>query len=103
MVLEISYGLGAAAFVILTVLAVLNRRPTGMGQFGAGLFDVTAIWAGPEARHGRMLPGVPRSIGGFRGWLWLQYLALVLMTPERRGGRHSAAFYRLFVPALGPL
>lgn len=103
MVLEISYGLGAAAFVILTVLTVLNRRPTGMGRFAVALFAVTAIWAFTEASPSWMLPGLTHAIGGLRSWLWLQFLALVLMTAERRGGHGSAAFYRIFVPALGAL
>src|SRR4029079_8521653 len=34
---------------------------------------------------------------------WVQFIATVLMTAERRGGHRSAAFYRLFVPALGVL
>ena len=103
MVLEISYGLGAAAFLILTVLTVLNRRPTGMGRFAVALFAVTAIWAFTEANPSWMQPGVTHIVGGFRGWLWLQFIAVVLMAAERRGGHRSAGFYRIFVPALGIL
>src|ERR1043166_5129153 len=103
MVLEISYGLGSAAFVILTVLTVLNRRPTGLGRFAVALFAVTALWAFTEASPSWMLPGITHTIGGFRSWLWLQFIAVVLMTAERRGGHRSATFYRIFVPALGVL
>jgi len=101
MVLEISYGLGCAAFVILTVLTVLNRKPAGMGRFAVALFAVTAVWAFAEASHSWMLPGLTHVLGGFRSWLWLQFIATVLMTAERRGAHHTAAFYRIFVPALG--
>jgi hypothetical protein len=30
-----------------------------------------------------MLPGLTHAIGGFRSWLWLQFIATVLMTAER--------------------
>src|SRR5690348_5922753 len=101
MVLEISYGVGSAAFLILTVLTLLNRRPTGMGRFAVALFAFTALWAFTEATPIWMLPGFTHMIGGLRSWLWVQFIAVVLMTAERRGGHRSAAFYRIFVPGLG--
>ena len=103
MVLEVSYGLGCAAFLILTTLTLLNRPPAGMGRFAVALFAVTSVWSFSAAVQASWMPGLTHVIEGLRSWMWLQFLAWVLMAAEKRGGHRSALLYRVIVPALGVL
>src|SRR5258706_12174573 len=103
MVLAVSYGLGGAAFLVLIALTLLNRRPAGIGLFAIAVFAVTALWAFASSVQIWWMPGISHALEPLRSWIWLQFLASVLMVAERRGGQRSAAFYRLFIPALGAL
>ena len=101
MVLEVGYGLGSAAFLILTALTLLNRRPSGLGLFAVIVFATTALWALSAALQTWWMPGLTHALEGVRSWIWLQFMASVLMTAEKRAGRHSAMFFRLAIPAIG--
>src|SRR5215467_14107130 len=104
MVLEVGYGLGSAAFLILTALTLLNRRPSGMGLFAVIVFATTAIWALSASVQSWWMPGVTHTLEGVRSWIWLQFMASVLMAAERRlPGRGSAKLFRFGIPALGLL
>ena len=103
MVLEVAYGLGCAAFLVLTALTLLNRRPEGIGLFAVVVFAVTALWAFAEANQAHWMPGVAHTLGSVRSWIWLQFLASVLMVAQRRGGGRTGLFYRLTIPAIGLL
>jgi putative PEP-CTERM system histidine kinase len=103
MVLAVTYGLGGAAFLVLIALTLLNRRPAGIGLFAIMVFAVTALWAFASSVQIWWMPGLAHALEPLRSWIWLQFLASVLMVAERRGGQRSATFYRLFIPALGAL
>src|SRR5258707_15422702 len=103
MVLAVSYGLGGAAFLVLIALTLLNRRPAGIGLFAIAVFAVTALWAFASSVQIWWMPGISHALEPLRSWIWLQFLASVLMVAERRGGQRSAAFFRLFISALGAL
>jgi len=102
MVLEVGYGLGSAAFLILTALTLLNRRPAGMGLFAVIVFVTTAVWALSASLQALWLPGLAHTLEGVRSWIWLQFMASVLMAAEKRvPGRSSTMVFRLGIPALG--
>jgi putative PEP-CTERM system histidine kinase len=103
MVLAVTYGLGGAAFLVLIALTLLNRRPAGIGLFAVMVFAVTALWAFAASVQIWWMPGVAHALEPLRSWIWLQFLASVLMVAQSRGGQRSATFYRLFIPALGAL
>ena len=103
MVLAVSYGLGGAAFLVLIALTLLNRRPQGIGLFAIMVFAVTALWAFASSIQTWWMPGISHALEPLRSWIWLQFLASVLMIAQQRGGQRSATFYRLFIPALGAL
>ena len=101
MVLEVTYGLGCAAFLILIALTLLNRWPEGIGLLAIAVFAVTALWALSAAIQAWWMPGLTHALESLRSWIWLQFLASVLMMAEKRGGQRSTTFYRVVVPALG--
>jgi putative PEP-CTERM system histidine kinase len=102
MVLEVGYGLGSAAFLILTALTLLNRRPSGMGLFAVLVFATTALWALSASLQSWWMPGLTHVLEGVRSWMWLQFMASVLMAAEKRvPGRGSAKVFRFGIPALG--
>src|SRR5258708_31553722 len=101
MVLEVGYGLGSAAFLILTALTLLNRRPSGMGLFAVIVFATTSLWALSASIQAWWMPGLTHVLEGARTWIWLQFMASVLMVAEKRAGHRSVLFYRLAIPALG--
>ncbi len=103
MVLAVSYGLGGAAFLVLIALTLLNRRPAGIGLFAIAVFAVTALWAFAAGVQIWWMPGFAHALEPLRSWIWLQFLASVLMLAQQRGGQRSATFYRLFIPAIGAL
>src|SRR5215467_4368856 len=104
MVLEVGYGLGSAAFLILTALTLLNRRPSGMGLFAVIVFATTAVWALFASLQVWWLPGLAHTLESVRSWIWLQFMASVLMAAERRvPGRRSTILFRLGIPTLGLL
>ena len=103
MVLAVTYGLGGAAFLVLIALTLLNRRPAGIGLFAIMVFAMTALWAFAASVQLWWMPGVAHALEPLRSWIWLQFLASVLMVAQRRGGQRSATFYRLFIPAIGAL
>src|SRR4029077_6106298 len=103
MVLAVTYGLGGAAFLVLIALTLLNRRPAGIGLFAIAVFAVTALWAFAAAIQIWWMPGLAHALEPLRSWIWLQFLASVLMMAQQRGGQRSATFYRLFIPVIGAL
>jgi hypothetical protein len=103
MVLAVTYGLGGAAFLVLIALTLLNRRPAGIGLFAIMVFAVTALWAFAGSLETWWMPGLAHALEPLRSWIWLQFLASVLMVAQQRGGQPSATFYRLFIPAIGAL
>lgn len=103
MVLAVSYGLGGAAFLVLIALTLLNRRPAGIGLFAIAVFAVTALWAFAAGIQIWWMPGLAHALEPLRSWIWLQFLASVLMMAQQRGGQRSATFYRLFIPVIGAL
>src|SRR5258708_37065270 len=103
MVLGVAFGLGGAAFLVLIALTLLNRRPAGIGLFAIAVFAVTALWAFAAGVQIWWMPGFAHALEPLRSWIWLQFLASVLMLAQQRGGQRSATFYRLFIPAIGAL
>jgi len=103
MVLEVSFGLGCAAFLILIALTLFNRRPEGVGLFAVAVFAVTALWAFAEANQvwWEAGPGVAHMLGSLRSWMWLQFLASVLVIAQARSGQRLATIYRVIIPAVG--
>jgi putative PEP-CTERM system histidine kinase len=103
MVLEVSFGLGCAAFLILIALTLFNRRPAGIGIFAIAVFAATALWAFAEANQvwWEAGPGVAHALGSFRSWIWLQFIASVLIVAQKRSGHGSVTLYRIIIPALG--
>ncbi len=103
MVLEVSYGLGCAAFLILTTLTLINRRPEGMGLFAVCVFAMTAIWSLLAAVQTEWMPGFAHVVEIIRSWMWLQFMASVLTLANRRAGNPAHLFYRAVIPTLGVL
>lgn len=101
MVLEVSYGLGVAAFLILIALSLLKQYPKGMGLVAIAAFTITAIWAFCAAAQ--VSWGVTNLLESLRSWAWLQFIAFVLLKAEKRENRAAAASYQLAIPVFGAL
>lgn len=101
MLLAVTYGLGCAAFLVLTVLTLINRRPRGLGLFATLMFAATALWAFLAAMQPWWPPGIAHIADSVHSWMWLQFIAAVLIAADVKGGSRSSLVYRIGLPALG--
>jgi putative PEP-CTERM system histidine kinase len=86
MVFAVSFGLGAAGFLVLVLLTLLNRRPKGFGLGVLLTCVATAVWA--MAAASSRMPGVAHGLESLRSGAWLVLLASIVAVARQK--EHAA-------------
>jgi putative PEP-CTERM system histidine kinase len=86
MVFAIPYGIGAAAFLAVITLALINCRPRGMGLGLLLACTITLIWALAAAIQTWWMPGVAHALESLRSGAWLLLLAIILSAAREKDG-----------------
>ena len=84
MLFAVSYGIGAAAFIALTALMLINRRPREFGLRVFAACAATGTWAVAAAVQPWWMPGVAQALGSVRSGSWLVLLASILSSARRK-------------------
>lgn len=100
MLFAVSYGIGAAAFIALIALMLVNRRPRGFGLLMISACAATALWALAAAIQPWWMPGVARTLDSVRSGAWLLFLASILSTARQK---ESPIASRLGLPAFAAI
>ncbi|HEX4081210.1 MAG TPA: XrtA/PEP-CTERM system histidine kinase PrsK [Rhizomicrobium sp.] len=102
MLFAVSYGIGAAAFIALIALMLINRRPR---EFGLRVFvasAATAGWAVAAAVQPWWMPGAAHALENVRSGSWLVLLASILSTARRKQDEvRGAAWLPIVAAAIG--
>jgi putative PEP-CTERM system histidine kinase len=84
MIFMVCYGLGAAGFLTLIALTLINRSPRGIGIGVVITCVVTAIWALLAAAEPWSPPGVTHAVESIRSGAWLILMASILAVTGKK-------------------
>jgi putative PEP-CTERM system histidine kinase len=99
MLFAVSYGIGAAAFVALIALMLINRRPREFGRRVFVACAATAIWAVAAAVQPWWMPGVAHAFENVRSGIWLVLLASILSSSRQKQDEGRGASWLPIVAA----
>ncbi|HTU35773.1 MAG TPA: XrtA/PEP-CTERM system histidine kinase PrsK, partial [Candidatus Acidoferrum sp.] len=101
MLFAVCYGIGAAAFLALILLSLVNRRPRGIGLGILLACAATALWALAAAIQPWWFPGVAHVAESVRTAAWLTVLAAILASARRGKNRSPSVWLPAAVAVVG--